>query len=164
MRARLVAVSAGFALIPLLAAAQQPAPADSAAAARAAAVAALRPGAQIRLQLRGDGRVSGPLLGAGRDSLALGLPAAPRAVALADVERLWERKHASVTGAIVVGTIGAVSTGGLLYLITSIICWNGCSPSPGTMGLVGAAAGGIGGAVIGGALGALIPTWRRRFP
>jgi hypothetical protein len=164
MLARLVVAITVSTLVPSLAAAQQPVPADSAAAARERAVELLPPGAHVRVQLRGDGRVSGPLLSVRRDSLVLGLPEAPRAVALADVERLWERKHATVAGALVVGTIGAVSTGGMLYLITRIICWNGCSPSPGTMGLIGAVAGGLGGAAIGGALGTLIPTWRRRFP
>jgi len=164
MLARLVAAITVCTLVPMLAAAQQPAPADSAAAARERAVTLLAPGAHVRVQLRGGGRASGSLLSVRRDSLVLGPPEAPRAVALADVERLWERKHASVAGAIVVGAIGAVSAGGTLYLIWSIICWNGCHPGAGTMGLIGAVAGGLGGAAIGGALGTLIPTWRRRFP
>jgi hypothetical protein len=166
MRTGVAAVIASVALVPVLAMAQQPAPADSAAAARARAVTLLSPGAHVRVQLRGDGRVSGPLLRSGRDSLVLGQPEAPRAVALADVERLWERKHATLAGAIVVGTVAAVSTGGVMYLIGLLACSEGCptGPGPGTWGLIGAVAGGITGAAIGGALGTLIPTWRRRFP
>lgn len=153
-------------LFPLLALAQQPVPSESLAAVRATALVALRPGQVVRIQLYGAGRVQGRFLGSVDDTLLLGDSAAPRRVQVPTVERLWVRGRRTVLGAVVGGTVGAASTGGVLYLIGAILCGasGGEDCRPGTLALIGAIGGGLGGALMGGAIGTLLPRWERRLP
>lgn len=163
---RSVGLAALACMLPAFALAQRPAPSESLAAARGRALAALRPGQAVRLRIAGDGRVQGRFLGLSGDTVLLAAPTAPQRVAAPAVETLWVRGRRTTLGAVVGGTVGAAGTGSVLYLVGAILCGasGGQDCRPGTLALIGVIGGGLGGALMGGAVGTLFPRWRREFP
>ena len=170
MKTRSTRRSAGLAalgcLLPVLALAQQPVPSESLAAARSRAVAALRPGQVVRLQVRGDGRVQARFLGLAGDTVLLGDSAAPRRVPAPAIASLWVRGRRTTLGAVVGGTVMGVADASLFYVIGQMMCGTegkaGCRPA--AFAVLGGVGGAIGGALMGGAIGTLFPRWRRGFP
>lgn len=153
-------------LFPLLAAAQGPAPTESVSAARAHAVAALRRGQVVRLQVRGDGRVQGRFLGSAGDTVLVGDSTAPRRVPVPAMETLWVRGGHTALGAIVGGTFAGAADAYLFYVIGQMICGmdgnEKCRPA--AFAVLGGLGGALGGALMGGVIGMLFPKWQRRFP
>jgi hypothetical protein len=165
MRIRLLSVAALLAVLSAPAAAQQATPAESLTAARARAIAALRPGDRVRLSLAGDGVVEGRFVGASVDSVRFADRLGPRAVGLVTVDGVWTRRRHTLLGAAIGGTVVGVSSGFLFYAIGAAVCSDGGGGCHrwafATLGALGGAAAG---ALIGGALGSALTGWSRRFP
>jgi hypothetical protein len=130
------------------------------------ALAHIRSGALIRIDLAGRERLEGHLGSVTADSLLLTGPGGERWVALAQIEALYERVATTRAAA----KIGAV-TGGLVGgAVLGYACFAESSPDEGGKGsewMGCAAVGGIlgagGGAAIGAGIGSLIPKWHLRF-
>jgi hypothetical protein len=166
MRIRRVSVAALLAVLSAPAAAQQPVPAESLAAVRARAVAALHPRERVRLSLGDGGLVDGRFLSAIVDSLRLANGVGPRTVPLAAVDGLWTRGRHTTLGAVVGGTVIGASNGYLFYVLGAMLCGIGGSENchPWGFAVLGALGGAAGGALLGGAIGAAFTGWSRRFP
>jgi hypothetical protein len=126
-----------------------------------ARVAALRPGSTLRLAL-GPRRVEGQFIAAGGDSILL------RSVRVraADVDTAWVRKRAVGRGAVIGGLVGGVV--GAVFLRTLVVglcdTGDGCKddelPALGVGFAIGAGSGGL----LGAAIGAFLPVWKRIHP
>lgn len=138
--------------------------ADSALHAR---LAAIRPGALVRVDLAPGGRVAGPLVAVSADTLRLD-GSAP--VPLGAVRTVWVRGRRTRQGATIGaigGGAGGVAVGTLFGAVVAALCEYDCPSSGHAMavgGLLGGVAGGVGGGVLGGIIGAVIPRWERRWP
>ena len=144
-------------LAPSLGAQETPPPAEP-------VLASLAPARPV-VRLRADqARVTGRLLAAGGGRAALGIGADTQVVWLRAVDSVWTRGRAWKTGAIVGGAVGMALLGAFTSVIVSGLCEVDCDNA----GLEGAVVGGLvglgGGALLGAAVGAAIPKWKRRFP
>jgi hypothetical protein len=166
MSKRCAVLAAFLVVVSSPAAAQQPAALESLTAARARAVALLRPHERVRLSVGGVSVVEGRFLDASADSLRFTDGEGPRAVPLAAVDGLWTRGRHTVLGAVVGGTVLGVADGFLFYAIGMMFCGIGGSENchPWTLALVGGTGGAVGGALLGSAIGTAFTRWARRFP
>jgi len=113
----------------------------------------------IRVSSPGYGRREARLLDHSASEIVLDLEPQPLRIPATSIDTLWERRTASSTGALVGGLLGA----GIGVLIATQTVEEGETPSAGWVGLIG-----VGGAVGGGLLGALVgrafPKWHRVHP
>ena len=164
-------LAAGAGLFPwrsVAAQAQLPPGTAGVTAADSLALATLRPGDRLLLDLGAAGRLEGLYLS--RDSASLELEVAPggdrRAVDLSGIARIFERGHSTQRG-VWIGLMSGFATGAVLGIGLSAV---DCDPYDGDncrTWQVAAAYGGLGalgGAVIGGVVGRLIPAWRLLIP
>lgn len=97
------------------------------------------------------------------DSVTLETDRGPRAILLADIRRIWDRGHATGTGALIGAAVGLA--GGAFVGAALTEAGEGGSVSSSDVEQM--VAGGVVGAAIGGglgaAIGALIPKWHLRF-
>ncbi len=129
---------------------------------RSAAVEQMKAAATIRVSVGGT-RFVGRLEGITGDTLQLRIGNASQRVALKEIEALGARGHATKTGALVGGGLGALAVGVFLGTVIAATCEaDRCDTAGAT--IVGGLVGGVGGALAGGMVGALIPVWRRRYP
>jgi hypothetical protein len=109
-------------------------------------------------------RITGRLIAASDGQVTLG-PAGGRViVAMQDIDTVWVRKTAAGTGALIGGVVGGLFLGIAFYALdqsacTDTVCNGGPAPAIG-----GAFLGGAIGAIAGAGIGALVPKWKRRFP
>lgn len=125
----------------------------------------LSAGTTIRVTARGT-NATGTFLGIAADSLSLETSTAQRRLAVATIDSLWIGKRHAVPGAITGGVIGGLALGALGAFFIAVSCESpsGCHSDYPIAILTGAAVGGAGGALIGGAIGWLAQTWRRVYP
>lgn len=132
--------------------------------ARAAAVAGLEAGKRIRVEAPTTGRVTGTFLRIGDGALLLQGEGGEEGVPIADMTGLWVRGRSTTAGAVV----GAVTLGALGALGGAVLCAAFASDSSSADCGAGVALFGLGGALVGGLLGAAvgtaIPQWHRRYP
>jgi len=136
-----------------------------ASAERRAAIRALHVGQRLRIERPGGIRLEGVFSAAPPDSLVMADNVGLARIGHSEIDRLWVRGHATKTGAVVGGVTGLVAGLALGIFIGEVICNNeDCDTDTGAavaaLGLGGAAAGTLGGALI----GAAIPKWHLRFP
>ena len=139
-----------------------PAAAQDAAARRDSAVARLRSGQQVRLSVEGMARLTGRAGVASNDTLDFAQGDAVRRIPILAIDTLWVRGHATTTGLLVGGAVGAV-VGGLAGAYGAGICEYDCAET-GTSVLAGGLLGAAAGAGVGALVGAVIPKWKRRYP
>jgi hypothetical protein len=140
-------------------------PLDAQTAPRTAdsVLASLAPRGPV-VRLRTDqARVTGRLLAAGSDGATLATGDGTQLIPAGVIDSVWVRGRAWKTGAIVGGAAGMVALGAFTGLIVHATC------ETSECGTVAAAfaGGGIGlagGALLGAAIGAAFPKWKRRFP
>lgn len=114
----------------------------------------------VRLSSSALGRRQGGLLGRGATDIVLSPEPQPIRVPATSIDTLWTRGSSSKTGAIVGGVLLA---GFGVLVVTSINQGESdyeTGKAAGVLGLGGAVTGGLLGALIGSA----IPKWSRRFP
>jgi len=152
-----VSVAVLVAALPQVSGAQVPGPQDSLVLA---ALARLQPGKGIRVHTAGLGRLQGKFASLTDTTVALGTTTGPRSVAVAGIDSLWQRGSAAATGALVGMVIGGVLIGVAGGELCKSFEGGDCTGSF----VAGAAIGVAGGALVGGVIGALIPTWKRKVP
>ena len=147
----------------LLAGSAGPAVAQGPSSPAGTVLARIRPGSVVRARLGPEQTITGRYLpvGDGRLGVSAGRGTTDT-LRLDQLRELAVRGRHTKTGAIVGGAAG-VAFGAFLGIIISATCetddCNGVRPYLVTVPLFGA-----GGAVLGGAVGAAIPKWRRVFP
>lgn len=117
------------------------------------------------VRLRGRGvEATGRLLALTAGVATLQTETGNRTAALASVDSIWVRGHATRTGAIVGAAVGSVLFGAFVAAVAAGLCETDCDNE----GLKGAVVGGVlgaaGGGLLGAGIGILIPKWRLRFP
>jgi hypothetical protein len=120
----------------------------------------LEPGQTVRIKTVGGSRFSTRLGGGATDSVRFAhalIPFAPEGV-----DTLWVRGHATVTGAIVGAAIAAPITFGLMAWTCEFVSEGSGCDQYGLVTLL-ALGGGAAGALVGGAIGYLVPKWRLRY-
>jgi hypothetical protein len=151
-------------VIALLAAPFTAAPAQHPAAT---ALARIRAGALVRVDLAGREPFEGRLRSVTADSLLLEGPSGDRWVSLDQIGKLHERGRATKTAAIAGSIVGGLGGAAMVTFVCAIgrsddgvigneNQWADCAA-------VGGALGAAGGAVIGAGIGSLIPKWQLRF-
>ena len=127
-----------------------------------ASLRTLKPGEQVRIRVRGGGRIEARIVSVQTEPLGLQLTGAGAALDAAAIDSLWVRGRATQTGT----NTGAVVGGVLSFAFWGAVC-SGVSEGKGcdAWGQVTAlgVAGAIGGAFIGAGLGAMITTWKLRY-
>jgi len=116
----------------------------------------------VRLAAEGT-RTTGRLMSLGGGTATLETETGRRVINLSGVSTVWVRGHATATGALIGGAVGAVMLGTFVALYADDNCDSSdCNTVSGAAagGLVGAATG----ALLGAGIGALIPKWKRRYP
>lgn len=130
------------------------------------AVATLRPGDRLLIDLGAAGRFEGRYLAGDGGSLKLEVDGGRREVDLVDVARIWARGPSTERG-VWIGLMSGFATGLVAGIGLSAV---GCDPYDSgncRTWQVAAAYGGLGavsGAVIGGVVGRLISSWRLLIP
>jgi hypothetical protein len=133
----------------------------------AAALARIRSGAVVRIDLPGREQLEGPLGTVTADSLLIAGSSGERWIALDQITELHERGRATKVAAIVGAVAGGVAGASVITLVCAIGRsddgiignegqWADCAA-------VGGALGAAGGAAIGAGIGSLIPKWHLRF-
>jgi len=126
---------------------------------RAPAFETLTDSQWIRVFTRAHGSREAPLLAHSASELVLDARPAPLRLDAASIDSLWERRTASGRGALIGGLVGGV----VGVLIATQAVEEGETAPADYVGLLG-----VGGAVGGGLLGALIgravPRWHRVYP
>ena len=131
------------------------------------ALARIRSGALLRVEVAGGDRLEGRLRRVTADSVLLAGQGGERWIALERIEQLHERGRATRTAAIIGGVAGGLAVGAAVTFVCAIgrsddgvigneNRWGDCA-------LVGGAIGGAGGAAIGAGIGSFIPKWHMRY-
>ena len=129
-------------------------------AAPARVQARLRPGQTVRIRLADGQRLEGRLIAVDSAPPVFHFLAPQPAVPVTAIDSLWVRGHASGTCALV----GGIVVGGASFVFWGLLCnalseGSGCQVW-GTVILL-SVGGAAGGALLGAAVGSLIPKWRR---
>lgn len=125
----------------------------------------LRSGTVVRVAPVGGGRVEGRLLRTTDWALVLGDASGERTVRLTPDDSVWVRGRATRRGAVTGGLVGLVLTGAAVALFYSVCEAGTDDPCTGQAGFMPLGVGAVGGgALVGAAVGALSPQWRRRHP
>ncbi|MEO8201759.1 MAG: hypothetical protein ABI679_14615 [Gemmatimonadota bacterium] len=125
-----------------------------------ATVALLKPARFVRFALPPLGRTTGTVESHSSSEVVLVGNGGRQVISLASIDTLWVRGRATKPGAIVGGVLG-LGAGILLGVLAEALCEYDCGHAyvvP--IALIGTAAGGATGAVI----GAAIPRWRKVYP
>jgi hypothetical protein len=113
----------------------------------------------VRLAGGTFGRLEGTVLAHTATDLVLNVEAQPSRIPATSIDTLWARGKATKTSALVGGLLGA----GIGILVATQTVEEGETPGADWLGAFG-----VGGALVGGSLGALIgsafPRWDRRYP
>lgn len=142
--------------------AQSPQAADS---IKAAAIASLRAGARVRVDMFSGERLDGFVRRASGDTLVMSSAHGERVVPRAVVATLWEgRGSRARSGAISGAVAGAVLGGGAGILLGPFMCENSCGRDRIEGGIGGALIGAAIGVLAGSVVGALASDWHQRFP
>jgi hypothetical protein len=124
------------------------------------------PGERLRLETSDLGRFEAVAMTAGETVLRVDRNGERLEIATADIRRIWVRRRATGTGAIIGGAVGLAA--GITYgLLITRPESSPCDADNCTRAGVTAASGAIGAAIGAGAgalIGTLIPRWRLRFP
>ena len=168
-------MASALAAVGPVAAQTAPAP-DSALVTRLQAVARVRVGHEVRVQLNTGARLGGRFTGLRADALGLRLPeparlppgaavpdTAPYEIAVAEVDSLWERRTLGPAMPFLGAGAGAIA--GFLTVWSEASteegeCDRECSRASRAGGLIGAILGFAAGIVV----GLVVPTWTQRFP
>jgi hypothetical protein len=127
---------------------------------RFAAVSRIPAGRFLRVTA-GTARSEGVLVKVTRDSLLLARGRTRHSLAMSEVAMVWERGSRAGKGALVGSIVGGVSLAALAISFNGLCDTENCR-NPAPAALVGAAAGGLGGAVVGTLIGAMMPVWHPR--
>ena len=127
-----------------------------------ASLRTLKPGERVRIRVRGGSRIEARIDSVQTEPLGLHLAGTGAALDAAAIDSLWVRRQATRTGT----NTGAVVGGVLSFAFWAAVCTgvnegHGCE-AWGTVIALGVA-GAIGGALIGGGLGSLVPNWKLRY-
>lgn len=125
----------------------------------------LRPGAHLRISMAGD-LVTGRFASVTPSTLTLATDSGQRAIPLANITTVWERKRQGARGALIGGVIGAAAFTGFIHLIVSALCESteGCAADHRRAWGYGIAIGGAGGGLVGAGIGSLFTRWEQRAP
>jgi hypothetical protein len=144
-----------------LAAAQMGSGSDS---AWAAAMARLKPEGLVRIHQIGGGRIEGRFARGSATTLVLAGAPAPVEYSTATLDSLWVRGTSAKRGAIIGSITLGIAGMGLGVFANAVACesdgGDSCPEAIPILGVLGAAGGGLLGALIGSA----IPSWHRRIP
>ena len=131
--------------------------------ARLAAIAEFRPGARVRLSVRGDGRTEGTFVSSDGGTIILGVEhLEQRQVPALAVDSAWVRGNAARTGMFAGGLTGGLLLGSAAAALTSGLCDGSSCDSTGAF-FGGAAIGAVAGGLLGAIVGVVIPKWHRQF-
>jgi hypothetical protein len=126
---------------------------------RAEAIQALSDSDWVRLAGGTFGRLEGIVLAHTATDLVLSVEARPSRIPATNIDTLWARGKATKTGAL----LGALLGAGIGIVVATQAVEEGETPGTEWIGAFG-----VGGALVGGSLGALIgsafPRWNRRYP
>jgi hypothetical protein len=127
-----------------------------------AALRTLKPGERVRIRVRGGDRIEARIASVQTEPLRLQLMGAGAALDTAAIDSLWVRGQATRIGTNTGAIVGGVLSFGFWgALCSSLGEGNGCD-AWGQVAALGVA-GAIAGALIGGGLGALTPSWKLRY-
>jgi hypothetical protein len=125
----------------------------------------LRPGATVHIAAPSVGQLEATLVHADGRDLVLRAEGNERTVRLEAGDSLWVLGHATARGAKTGATVGLVLTGALVVLFVSTCRAGSDDPCTGAAGFIPAGIVFTGtGALIGAALGRVMPHWERRWP
>ena len=125
----------------------------------------VRIGAVVRVAHRGGTRVEGPLLRATNNALVLGVAQGEQVIPINAGDSVWVSGRATKRGAITGGALGLALTGAAVALFYATCKEGTDDPCTGQDAFVPLGIGTVGGgALLGAAVGALIPRWHRRQP
>jgi hypothetical protein len=116
---------------------------------------------RLRIEDRAGQRVSGIFAGLGDGGLAVTTSTGLATIPLTEIQGIWIRRRSTAIGAIAGGAVG-VGLGVLYGLAAAGLCE--CETSSAGAAALGGLLAGAGGAVVGGAIGAAIPRWSRKWP
>lgn len=117
---------------------------------------------RIRVQTPEGDRVIGTLTQIAGDSVRLATGEGDRTIPLPRIDAFWTRGRAILPGALIGGAVG-LGVGVFYGLVIAALEETTDKDYAGRAAVVGLL-GGLGGAVVGGVIGAAIPTWKQRFP
>jgi hypothetical protein len=120
----------------------------------------LRPGAHLRISLAGD-LVKGRFASVTPSTLTLATDSGQRAIPLANITTVWERKRHGARGALIGGVIGAAAFTGFIHLMVSALCdsGDGCARDHRRAWGYGIVLGGAGGGLLGAGIGSMFTRW-----
>jgi hypothetical protein len=125
----------------------------------------LRPGATVHIAAPSVGQLEATLVHADGRDLVLRAEGNERTVRLEAGDSLWVLGHATARGAKTGATVGLVLAGALVALFVSTCRAGSDDPCTGAAGFIPAGIVFTGtGALIGAALGRVMPHWERRWP
>jgi hypothetical protein len=130
---------------------------------RAHAIAQLRPGTHLRLDMAGSERLEGRFVSASTESLVLTQSDRLTGIPVAEIQSLRVRGRGHVTGATVGGILG-VTAGGLFGALVAVFEEDSDSDDDLYHVFQGAWLGTLVVGTAGAGLGALLPKWNRQFP
>jgi hypothetical protein len=153
------------ALVAVLIAALVSAPTLVSAQVSAEPLTTIRAGTRLRIATAGE-MVQGRLESVTPTLLTITADSGSRAIPLANITTVWERKRHGARGALIGGVIGAAAFTGFLHVIVSALCdsTDGCPRDHRRAWGYGIVLGGVGGGLIGAGVGSLFTRWEQRAP